>query len=75
MRCAAVLTATCEIKTATRTTPCGLTKFQTATAPQKLKTTYRGAVWCGVGGLCYFCGLMITPQLDDFFSDRLTHRI
>ena len=58
MRCGAVLITFCKLKTATRTAPCGLTKFQTATAPQKLKTTYRGAVWFGAGG---FCDLMITP--------------
>ena len=65
MRCGVVLTAFYKIKTATRTAPCGLTIFQTATAPQKLKTTYRGAVWCGAGGFCGLCGLMITPTSKD----------
>ena len=44
MWCGAILSAVYKIKIATRTVPCGLTKFQTATAPRTLKTAFCGAV-------------------------------
>ena len=65
----AVLTVFCKIKTATRTASCGLTKLQNTTAPQKLKTTYRGMVLCGATGFHDFCGLIITPTSHYSFQE------